>query len=72
MNSQPDENRLSPAHKLFNRPICTNLPSAQPQPKPSTTTTAIEPEIQNRLSTLEPGDTIRIRTNGEKLGIRKY
>ena len=36
---------LSQAHKLFNRPICTNLPSAKPQPKPSTTNTAIEPEI---------------------------
>ena len=35
---------LSQAHKLFNRPICTNLPSAKPQPKPSTTNTAIEPE----------------------------
>ena len=25
LNSQPDENGLSPAHKLFNRPIRTNL-----------------------------------------------
>ena len=40
LNSQPDENGFSPAHNLFNRPIRTNLPSAKPQPKPSTTNTA--------------------------------
>ena len=62
---------MSPAHKLFNRPIRPNLPSAKPQPKPSTTTTAIEPEIQNHLSTLEPGDTVRIRTNEEKTWDKK-
>ena len=66
LNSQPDENGLSPVHKLFNRPIHTNLPSAEPQPKPSTTNTAIEPETQNRLSTLKRGDTVRIRTDEEK------
>ena len=71
LNSQPDENRLSPPHKLFNRPIRTNLPSAKPQPKPSTTNTAIEPEIQNRLSTLKPGDTVRIRTDEEKTWDKK-
>ena len=38
----------------------------KPQPKPSTTETAIEPETQNRLQTLKPGDTVRIRTNKEK------
>ena len=62
---------LSPAHKLFNRPIRTNLPSAKPQPKPSTTNTAIEPETQIRLSTLKPGDTIRIRTDEEKAWDKK-
>ena len=46
LNSQTDEIGLSPAHKLLNRPIRTNLPSAKPQPKPSTTNTAIEPETQ--------------------------
>ena len=40
LNSQPDENGFSPAHKLFNRPIHTNLPSAKPQPKPSATNIA--------------------------------
>ena len=71
MNSQPDKNGLSRAHKLFNRPIRTNLPSAKPQPKPSTTNTAIEPEIQNHLSTLKPGDTVRIRTDEEKTWYKK-
>ena len=66
LNSQPDKNGLSPADKLFNHPICTSLPSAKPQPKPSTTNTAIEPQTQNRLSTLKPGDTVRIRTEAEK------
>ena len=32
LNSQPDENGLSPAHKLFNRQIRNNLPSAKQQP----------------------------------------
>ena len=71
LNSQPDENGLLPAHKLFNHPICTNLPSAKPQPKPSTTNTAIEPETQNHLSTLKPGDTIRIKTDKEKTWNKK-
>ena len=69
LNSQPDENGLSHAHKIFNRPICTNVPSVKPEPKPSTTETV--PETQNRLPFLKPGDTVRIRTNEEKLGIRK-
>ena len=71
MNFQPDETGLSPTHKLFNRQSRTNLPSGKPQPKPSTTNTAIEPETLNRLSTLKPGDTVRIGTNGEKTRNRK-
>ena len=71
LNSQPDENELSPANKLFNRPIRTNLTSAKPQRKASTTNTAIEPETQNRLSTLKPGDTARIRTDEEKTWDKK-
>ena len=66
LNSLPDKYGLSPAHKLFNHLICTNLTSAEPQPKPSTTNTTIEPETQNRLSTLKPGDIIRLRTDKEK------
>ena len=66
MNSQPDENGLSQVHTLFNHPIHINLPSAKPQPKLSTTNTAIEPETQNHLSTLKPGDIVRIRTDKEK------
>ena len=59
LNSQPDEYGLSPpAHNLFNYPILTNLPPIKPQPKASTTKTANEPETQNHLSTLKPGDTI--------------
>ena len=65
LNSQPDKNGLSRAHKLFNRPIRTNLPSAKPQPKPSPTNTAIETETQNRLSTLKPGDAVRIITEAK-------
>ena len=37
LNSQATKNALSPAHKLFNRPTRTNVPSVKPQPKPSTT-----------------------------------
>ena len=46
-----------------------NLP--QTHHKPSTTNTTIEPEIQNSLSTLKPGDTVRIKTDGEKNWDRK-
>ena len=62
---------MSLAHKLFNRPIRTNLPSAKPQPKPSTTNTAIEPETQNGLSTLKPGYNVGIRTDEEKTWDKK-
>ena len=71
LNFQSDGNGLSSAHKLFNRAIRTNLPSINPQPKPFTTKTAIEPETQNRLSTLKPRDTIRIRTDEEKTWDKK-
>ena len=70
MNSQPEENGLSSAHKVFNRPIRINLPSIKAQPKPITKA-AIEPETQNRLSTLKPGDTVRIRTDKEKTWDKK-
>ena len=71
LNSQPDENDLSPAHKLFNHPIRTNLASLKPQPKPSTTKAAIELETQNRLSTLKPENTVTIRTDDEKTWEKK-
>ena len=70
LSSQPDENGLSPAHTLLNRPIRANLPSVKPQPEPSTTKTAIEPETQNCLSTLKSGDA-RIRTDEEKTWDKK-
>ena len=71
MNSPPAENGLSPAHKLFNHPIRTNLPSVKPYTKPSNIETATEPETQNRLPTLKPGGTVRIRTDEEKTWDKK-
>ena len=73
MNSQPEENMLSPAHKLFNCPIRPNiLPvKRQSRPKSSTTKAVIDPETQNRLSTLEPEHTIRIRTSEQKTWNKK-
>ena len=62
---------MLPVHKLFNHPIRTNLPSVKPQPKPSTTKTAIELEIQNRLSTLKPENTVTIRTDEEEIWDKK-
>ena len=38
---------------------------------PMHTMTAIEPETQNRLSTLKPGDTFRIRTDQERTWDKK-
>ena len=69
-NSQPDECGSLPADKLFSHPIRTNLLSGKPQSKPSTTNTAIE-DTQNYLSTLKPGDTVRIRTGKEKTWVKK-
>ena len=66
LNSQPEENGLSPVHKLFSHPTHSNLPSLKPQLKPSTTKKVIEPETQKYLSTLKPGDNVRIRTDEEK------
>ena len=66
LNFHPGETGLSPAHKLFNCPIHTNVPSVKTQPKPSTSKTASESEIQNQLPTLKPGDTIKIRANKEE------
>ena len=63
MNSQPDENELSPAHKFFNRPIRTDLLSVKLQLKPFNIKTAIESETQNRILTIKPGDTVRIKTD---------
>ena len=66
LNSQPVKNGLSPAYKLFYRPIRTNVPSVKPQPKTSAAETGIDPKTQNRLPTLKYGDTVRIRTDEEK------
>ena len=46
--------------------LLPNLPAAKPQAEPSTTKTAIEPEIQNRLLTLKLGDIVRTRTKKKK------
>ena len=46
--------------------LLPNLPSAKPQAEPSTTKTAIEPEMQNHLLTFKPGDIVRIRTKKNK------
>ena len=46
--------------------LLPNLPSAKPQAEPSTTKTAIEPEMQNHLLTFKPGDIVRIRTEKNK------
>ena len=72
LNSQSNENGLSLAHKLFNNPIHSNQPFIKPPSiKSSTTKTANEPKTQNRLSTLKPGDTVRIRTDEEKIWDKK-
>ena len=71
MNFQPDENELSPAHKLFNRLVCTNVPSFNPQPKPSATKIPNEPETQNRPPTLKSGDTVRVESEKEKTWDKK-
>ena len=71
MNSKPDENGLSSAHKLFSCPINTNIRSVRPQPKPSIIEIAIDPETHKRLPPLKPGDIVRVRTDKEKTWNKK-
>ena len=66
LKSQPDGNGLSLAHMLFNHPIHNNSPFVRAQPNPYTTETEVEPEIQNQLPTLKPGDTAKIITNEQE------
>ena len=73
LNSQPNENGISPAQKLFNRQLCTNLPSVKtllPQnsfvtetPRPCKTTLS--------LRNISQGNTVRICTDEQNLWDKK-
>ena len=66
MNSQPDNNGISPAQKLFNRNTRTNLPSFQSLSKTAHTNIPIFSEKKAKLPEIDPGTTVRIRTDEEK------
>ena len=71
MNSQPGKNGLSSVYKSFNCLFHANVPSVKPKHKPSTTKTAFESVIQNRLPTLKPGDTTKIKIDKENIWDKK-
>ena len=68
-NSQPDKNGLSPTHKLFSCPICTNVPSTKPQPNLLPKQQLMR--NQNWVLTLRHGYTVRVRSDKEKTWDKK-
>ena len=73
LSSQPSENGISPAQKLFNRQLRTNLPSVKPLlPQNSFVTETLRPrKTTHSLPNISQGDTVRISTNEQNLWDKK-
>ena len=73
LNSQPNENGTSPAQKLFNSQLRTNLPSVKPLlPQNSFVTETPRPrKTTHSLPNISQGNTIRIRTDEQNLWDKK-
>ena len=72
-NSQPNENGISPAQKLFNRQLRTNLPSVKPLlPQNSFVTETPRPQkTTHSLLNISQGNIVRIRTDEQNLWDKK-
>ena len=73
LNSQPNENRISPAKKLLKRELRTNLPSAKllfPQNSVATATPR-SGKMTHSLSNISQENTVRIRTDKQNLWDKK-
>ena len=73
LNSQPNENGISPAQKLFNRQLRTNQPSVRPLlPQNSFVTETPRPhKTTHSLPNISQGNTVRIRTNEQIIWDKK-
>ena len=73
LNSQPNENGISPAQKLFNRQLRTNLPSVKALlPQNSFVTETPRPrKTTHSLPNISQGNAVRIRTDEQNLWDKK-
>ena len=73
LNSQPNENGISPAQKLFNRQIRNNLPPAKPLlPQNSFVTETPRPrKTTHSLPNIPQGNAVRICTDEQIFGIKR-
>ena len=73
LNSQPNENGISPAKKLLKRELRTNLPSVKLLfPQNSVATATPRPgKMTHSLSNISQEDTVRIRTDEQNLWDKK-
>ena len=73
LNSQPNENGISPAQKLFIRQLRTNQPSVRPLlPQNSFVTETPRPhKTTHSLPNISQGNTVRIRTNEQIIWDKK-
>ena len=73
LNSQPSENEISPAQKLFNRQLRTNLTSVKPLlPQNSFVTETPRPrKTTHSLPNISQENTVRIRTDEQNLWDKK-
>ena len=72
LNSHPDQNRTSPAEKLFGHKLRTTLPSLIPFFQSATTKKhTITQNLRCKLPETAPGTTVRIRTGEQKLSNKR-
>ena len=73
LNSQPNENEILPAQKLFNHQLRTNQPSVKPLlPQNSFVTETPRPQkTTHSLLNISQGNIVRIRTDEQNLWDKK-
>ena len=72
LNSQPDQNRTSPAEKLFGHKLRTTLPLLIPITQSITTKKqTVTHNLKRNLPEIAPGTTVWIRTNDQNLWGKK-
>ena len=72
LNSHPDQNRTSPAEKLFGHKLRTTLPSLIPFFQSATTKKhTITQNLRCKLPETASGTTVRIRTGEQKLSNKR-
>ena len=73
LNSQPNENKISPAKKLLKRELRTNLPSVKLLfPQNSVATATPRPgKMTHSLSNISQENTVRIRNDEQNLWDKK-